>query len=47
MSWRTGTYVWTASSAGWFVLAYATDVPEAWLTSLGCALMAVIWSGMK
>lgn len=38
-----GTYMWTASSAGWFVLAYVTDVQEAWVTGMGCGVCAAIW----
>ena len=38
-----GTLMWTASSAGWFVLWYVTSVPAAGWTSLGCGLMAAAW----
>jgi len=38
-----GTLMWTASSAGWTVLAYLTGIPEAAVTALSCGLMAIIW----
>lgn len=40
---RAGTYMWTASSAGWAVLAYLTGVEAAAMVSGGCAAAAVIW----
>jgi hypothetical protein len=40
---RTGTYMWTASSAGWLVIAYVTGLEEALIVSVACALTAVIW----
>ena len=41
-----GTYTWTASAAGWCVLAWLTGLPEAWITAALCAGLAWLWSTM-
>jgi hypothetical protein len=38
-----GTYIWTACSAGWFVIAYITQVDVAWIVGIGCILVAYLW----
>lgn len=40
---KWGSYVWTASSAGWIVLGYVTQVPEAYAVGIGCAAMGGLW----
>jgi hypothetical protein len=35
--------MWTASSAGWLVLGYATGVDAAYYTSAGCGMLALAW----
>lgn len=41
---KAGTLIWTASSAGWLVLAFLTHVPDAFLVSGACAIMAWAWN---
>lgn len=37
MNWyRIGSYIWTANSAGWLVIAYVTDLPAAFVVSVLC-----------
>lgn len=38
-------YIWTVSSAGWFVIAHLSELPEAWLAALGCGALALacVW----
>jgi len=40
---RWGTYMWTANSAGWAVIAYVSRVPEAWIVCVLCGGIAVLW----
>ena len=44
---KWGTYAWTASAAGWAVLYYITELPEALACAIGCGLMAAIWGGLQ
>ena len=44
MNWyRIGSYIWTASSAGWLVLFLLTQTAEAFVLSFGCAVGALVW----
>lgn len=43
LSLRFGTYIWTAASAGWFVIGYVTSLDQAYLASILCGGMAVIY----
>ncbi|MEE8481707.1 MAG: hypothetical protein V3S12_00005, partial [Acidiferrobacterales bacterium] len=38
---RIGGFIWTACSAAWLVLAWATSVPEAAFVGIGCAVLAI------
>ena len=40
---RYGSYVWTASGAGWLVLGVVTGVEMAYVVGLGCCACAGLW----
>ena len=42
--WRFGTYMWTASSAGWLVLFAWSEEPGAFVVSAGCAVASLVWT---
>ncbi len=42
--WRVGSYTWTASGAGWFVLFCITELPEVFVVSVGCLVASLAWN---
>jgi hypothetical protein len=34
-------YIWTVSSAGWCVMAYLSELAEAWIAAGGCGALAL------
>lgn len=36
--------MWAVSAVGWAAIAFATHVPAASYTSIGCGIMALIWA---
>lgn len=45
MNWyRIGSYIWTASSAGWLVLFVITGLPECFVVSALCAVASIAWN---
>lgn len=45
MNWfRIGSYIWTASSAGWLVLGFLTQEPSCFFASATCIGAAWAWN---
>ena len=43
---RMGSLIWTACSAGWFVLGYVTGLTQAYMTGVGCLAVAALFYNM-
>jgi hypothetical protein len=40
---KYGSFIWTASGAGWLVLGVVTGLVEAYVVGLGCCACAGLW----
>jgi hypothetical protein len=40
---KWGTYMWTASAAGWLVLGLVGSGEVCYLVAVGCGVMAYLW----
>jgi len=46
MSLKIGSYIWTASGAGWISIGLITGVELSYLVGLGCLIMAYIFGAL-